>query len=189
MQCIPHSYKLMLRIFLLCLARICCWQPVLPLTFRAFFRNVFYLTRKAVKNDGAADALQVTCACLGENGPFFGAFCMLSFALLLLAGSLAGFGAGSLAGFGAGSPEGGGSCSCKGLWPPPQTSLRMVKGWQERTWDFLDTNVPPIRKQLYMCFSLTERPFMGDIFLLMCFISPWRQHSTVIDKRPAIPVW
>lgn len=185
MQCIPHLYKLMLRIFLLCLARICCWQPVLPLTFRAFFRNVFYLTRKAVKNGGAADAAQVTCACLGENGPFFEAFCMLSFVLLLLAGSLAGFG--DLQDFG------GGSCSCKGLWPPPQTSLRMVKGWQERTWDLLDTNVPPVRKQLYMCFSLTERPFMGDIFfLLMCFISPWRQHSTVTeaqDKRPAIPVW
>lgn len=158
MQCIQCLYKWMLRMFLLCLVRVCCWQPVLPLTFRAFFRNVFHLARKAAKNDGAADVVQVTCTCLGENGPFFRAFCMLSFALFLLAGSLAGFGAGN--------PEGGGSCSCKGLWPPPQTALGRVKGWQEQNWELPDTNVPPVRKQLYMCFSMTRRPFMGDIFFL-----------------------
>lgn len=64
---------------------------------------MFYITRKAAKNDGAVDAAQVTCSCLGEKGPFFRTFCMLSFAPLLLAGSLAGFGAGNT--------EGGGSCS------------------------------------------------------------------------------
>lgn len=179
----------MLHIFLLCLARACCWQPVLPLSFRAFFGNVFYITRKAAKNDGAADAAQVTCTCLGENGPFFRAFCTLSFALPLLAGSLAGFGAGKtqreevLAAW----------VQRRGLWPPPRTALRRVKRCQEQTQGLLDTNVPLVRKQIYMCFSLPGRPFLGDIiFLLVCLVSPWRQHYTVIeaqDKRPAIPVW
>jgi len=149
---------------------------VLPSNFTAGF----YIARKAAKSDGAADAAQVTCACSGENGPFFGACWMLSFALPLAE-----------------------SCRVWG-WNPrgkrflqllravtPTSALRRVKGCQEQTRDLLDTTVPPERKQIYVCCSLPGRPFMGDIFLLVCLTSPWRQHYAVVaarDKRSAISV-
>lgn len=58
------------------------------------------ITRKAARNDGAAGAGQVACTSLGESGPFFRAFCMLNFTLLVLAGDLEGFGAGNAEGEG-----------------------------------------------------------------------------------------
>lgn len=191
----------MLCIPVLCLARACWWQPVPALIFRTFFRNMSYITRKLARSDGASDEAQVTCACWGENSPFFWvrAFLMSSFVLLLLAG-----------------------ISCRVLpvswilwwwcpsalgrwwscWPclglgAVQRSVTVTSGSSQESEGVAGADPEsPGHQDTYRqkVALLTGKPFRDDIlfFLLVCLLPIWRQHYTVIeagDKRPAICVW